>query len=105
MAIYNRSTTTGKYGITPEEFDQIMEVQDGVCAGCHRAPSTLRHLDIDHKHQRREAKASPESRRPLVRGALCHRCNRALGVVFDSPETLRNLADYLDNPPAQSVLQ
>lgn len=31
------------------------------------------------------------------RGWLCGSCNRALGLVKDSPELLRKLADYLEN--------
>jgi len=28
---------------------------------------------------------------------ICHQCNAALGFVNDNPETLRKLADYLEN--------
>ena len=31
-----------------------------------------------------------------VRGLLCQGCNMALGSAKDNPETLRNLANYLD---------
>lgn len=42
-------------------------------------------LVIDHDHLTNE-----------VRGTLCSNCNRALGLVHDSPKVLRNLADYLE---------
>lgn len=32
----------------------------------------------------------------LFRGWLCDRCNKTLGIVKDSPELLRSLADYLE---------
>ena len=32
----------------------------------------------------------------LFRGWLCNRCNRTLGFVYDNPELLRNLANYLE---------
>jgi hypothetical protein len=91
------------YGITPAELEAILAAQGGACAGCGRRP-TGRRLDIDHKHQPREKKATRESRRPMVRGLLCHLCNRAVGILRDNPTTLRRLADYLDRPPAVTVL-
>ena len=36
-------------------------------------------------------------KRDSVRALLCHRCNRSLILLRDSPELLRKAADYLEN--------
>ncbi|WP_243710725.1 endonuclease domain-containing protein [Actinomadura sp. KC216] len=74
------------------EYDQLFKAQGGVCAGCLQ-PRTQR-LSVDHDHKSQ-----------LVRGLLCRRCNgHVLPYSKDSPETLRRLADYLENPPALRIL-
>ncbi len=55
------------------------------CEVCGRAPNS-RGLHFDHDH-----------RTGAFRGWLCHRCNMALGLLDDSPATLRALADYLQD--------
>jgi len=73
-----------KYGIEPEAFDAILAKQDGVCAICKKPSEERLHVDHDHKTNK-------------VRGLLCGGCNRALGLMKDSPETLRAAAEYLDS--------
>lgn len=93
-----------KYGIIPSEYDEILAIQGGVCAGCGRKPNPDRRLDIDHIHQSGEKKRQPYERLPMVRGLLCHLCNRVLGILKDNPQTFKNLANYLENPPAKPVI-
>lgn len=57
------------YGISPEQFDQMMEMQGGVCVICKRPPREGRLLVVDHCHTSGR-----------VRAALCHGCNRWLGI-------------------------
>jgi hypothetical protein len=75
-----------RYGITPEQYEEMLGKQGGGCAVCGtRFPggnSTNFHVDHCHKTGR-------------VRGLLCRKCNHALGLVDDDPELLRALADYL----------
>ena len=73
------------YGITLETYNTLFERQNGVCAGCKR-PSKHKRLHIDHVHD--------ETKK--VRGLLCNSCNRALGLLLDSAETLKNLIEYID---------
>lgn len=73
------------YGITLEDYNALFERQNGVCAGCKR-PSKNKRLHIDHVHD--------ETKK--VRGLLCNSCNRALGLLLDSVETLKNLIEYID---------
>jgi hypothetical protein len=88
-----RHTLLWQYKMTPEEYDKLLEKQEGKCAGClveftfelnkankHTAP----HVDHDHLLG-------------YSRGLLCHSCNVTLGLVKDSPGTLRRLATYIED--------
>ncbi|WP_371666010.1 endonuclease VII domain-containing protein [Streptomyces sp. NBC_01241] len=80
------------YGLLPNEFDKLMEAQDGKCAGCGQKRNYR--LDCDHDHKN-----------GWLRGGLCRGCNRKiLPYAKDNPATLRALADYLENPVAIQVL-
>lgn len=76
-----------KYGITPQEYDLLLDAQKGVCAVCSGANRERmgRRLHVDHDH------ASG-----VVRGLLCTHCNNAIGHAVESPERLRALAAYLE---------
>ncbi len=93
-----RHITLARYGLTVADYETLLTLQGGVCRVCGRPPKT-RALNIDHEHQRRESKALPESRKGRVRGLLCHRCNRALGLLGNGTEELidriDNLKEYL----------
>lgn len=73
-----------KLGLTGAEVDAMCDAQEWKCKGCNRAllPGKGRH--VDHCHES-----------GLVRGILCQRCNMALGLLHDNPETLETLATYL----------
>jgi len=74
------------YGITYEEYEQMVEDQGGGCAICGKTESEEgRRLPIDHCHTTGK-----------VRGVLCAKCNQALGMFRDDPELLRNAAQYLE---------
>ncbi|MVO87406.1 hypothetical protein GPA10_22230 [Streptomyces sp. p1417] len=86
----SRVTTT--YGLGKGEYQALMEYQGGVCAICRE--SRRYRLDVDHDHKT-----------GLVRGLTCRLCNRGiLPKSRDNPETLRNAADYLEDPPAVRFL-
>jgi len=72
------------YGVAPEEYESMLSAQSGGCAVCGETNKNRRRLYVDHDHETGK-----------VRGLLCHRCNRVLGSVNDSPELLRRLIDYL----------
>ena len=102
--IVARSSRLAWYGLTEEDYQGILALQGGVCAGCGRAPKDTRRLDVDHRHQPGDKKREPWERASMVRGLLCHLCNRALGILRDNPQTFRNLAMFLENPPAIPVI-
>lgn len=82
------------YGLTPEDHDALLASQDYGCAGCgvgqaNGAGRSSVRLHVDHCHDT-----------GIVRGILCHRCNRAIGRIHDDSLTLRCLSLYLEDPPA-----
>lgn len=77
------------YGITTEQRDAMFEAQGRACAICKTTTGTWA---VDHDHA-----CCPGSKTcgKCIRGILCHNCNRALGMVGDSVETLLAAVDYL----------
>ena len=75
-----------KFGLTPDQYQAILESQGCGCAICG-AKSPGEHIDrfhIDHCHQYGN-----------VRGLLCHKCNLALGMVGDSLQSIGRYVEYL----------
>lgn len=76
-----RQIMLARYGITPEEFDRMLDEQGGHCATC---PETGP-LQVDHCHDTGR-----------VRGLLCRACNSTLGHARDDVPRLRALIAYLE---------
>lgn len=70
-----------RYGLTEEEYDAIIERQQGKCKICSKVPKKPC-LDHDHNTGR-------------VRGMLCDDCNKALGLLGDNTELLESAIKYL----------
>lgn len=70
-----------KYGLSPGRYNQMRLEQGNACAICRREKP----LCVDHDHETKK-----------VRGLLCQTCNRALGMLQDSPSRARSAAEYLD---------
>jgi hypothetical protein len=68
------------YGLTLEEYQEMLEAARGVCPICLKT----RKLYIDHDHQTGR-----------VRGLLCNRCNLGVGLLEDSAENLARGTAYL----------
>jgi len=79
-----RKRTFALYGLRVGQYDELLKSQRGGCAICKKIPSDGK-LCIDHCHET-----------GAVRGLLCNGCNFALGIAKDNPETLRRMAQYLD---------
>lgn len=87
---YKMRAKLRKYGLTPEQYDERIKVQKGLCAICNRPERALgkfgkvKELAVDHCHTSER-----------VRGLLCQNCNIALGGFEDNPNLLRNAIAYL----------
>lgn len=84
------------WGLTAEDYDGMLARQGGRCAICRRTATELwieagrkgsTQLFVDHSHAT-----------GLVRGLLCFRCNRALGLLRDDPDYLERGRRYLRGP-------
>lgn len=91
---YNRSTEKAKksaknsilkqkYRITIEDFERLQSKQYDACRICARKDLQL---VVDHDHKT-----------GIIRGLLCHNCNRGLGVFFENPALLRQAANHLED--------
>ena len=79
-----RKATLRRYTWTEEDFNQALWHQNGKCSGCGNIIDK-QSARIDHHHKTGQ-----------TRGLLCDHCNWAIGHVKDSPDTLKNLALYLE---------
>lgn len=88
-----RRRTPTKHALLLKEnrhlYDKLLAAQGGRCALCPRLPSPKRKLDLDHDHKTM-----------LIRGLLCHRCNRALPSWMDAAWLLR-AAEYVKATESQ----
>jgi epoxyqueuosine reductase QueG len=74
------------HNITIDYYDELLKKQNGVCAICLKACNKNKRLSVDHDHKTGK-----------VRGLLCNKCNRALGMFKDDPKLLRSAARYILN--------
>ena len=77
-----------RYGITLEQYNEMVEVQGGRCAICNKIPPGTSHISrrlaVDHDHVT-----------GTVRGLLCSTCNTTIGMIDDSPGLLDKMRRYL----------
>lgn len=74
------------YGISLEEYQTLLELQEECCAICGDHASTVakNRLYVDHCHKEGH-----------VRGLLCSHCNFVLGQAKDNVEILESAILYL----------
>lgn len=82
---HERQRRLRKYGITQEQYDQLLADQAGHCPGCGTDDPGTKGWCIDHCH-----------RSGRVRALLCNRCNTVLGLANEDPAILRMLADFIE---------
>ena len=76
-----------RYGLTHEQFEVMLEAQDGRCAICRTDTpkgSGGFHWCVDHDHVTGQ-----------VRGILCGHCNQGIGMLQDDPDVIAGAAWYV----------
>lgn len=75
----------GEYGITTDDFEYLLNKQNGKCAICGVSQcATGRRFAVDHCHKT-----------GMVRGLLCQSCNTGLGKFKDNVNNLEQAVKYL----------
>ena len=90
---HRRGIVLRKYGLTLEQYDQMVLDQDDRCAICATTDKgrDRQHWSIDHCHATNK-----------VRGLLCHTCNLGIGHLGDDAERVYAAAVYLRDHSRQS---
>lgn len=83
---YSKRYNLTRYGISTEQYAEMLVRQDGLCKICGQPRTEKFALSVDHDH------ASGK-----IRGLLCGNCNFILGHAKDNPSLLRKAAEYLEN--------
>lgn len=80
-----------RYGITPEQYDEMLETQKRRCAICDTGNVEL---VVDHDHETGS-----------VRALLCRQCNVGIGNLRDDPVILLRGFEYLARYPKAGYIQ
>ncbi len=70
-----------KHNISLDDYKLMEQKQNGMCAICLKKDNNLY---VDHCHKTE-----------IIRGLLCNSCNKALGLFYDSTESLKKAVEYL----------
>jgi len=91
-AVGHAAMVAKTYGLTPEAYTALLDLQGGKCAICRARPISKR-LAVDHDHAT-----------DAVRGLLCSRCNHDLmGAAWDSSAMALALWHYINTPPSSGA--
>jgi hypothetical protein len=72
------------HGLSPEEYESILNSQGGVCAICQKDQWNSKGPNVDHDHLTGN-----------IRGILCNGCNTALGLIKENSDTAIAMAEYI----------
>ena len=82
-----------RFGITLEDYENMLESQGYVCAICHGNETVMdkrigrpRNLAVDHCHNTGK-----------IRGLLCTNCNTMIGSAMDNKGVLASAIEYLES--------
>lgn len=86
---YKDSKLRSCYGITIEQYNEKLKLQNGCCAICKNSETRIKNgktmaLCVDHNHTTKQ-----------VRGLLCSHCNTILGASKENIDTLLQSIEYL----------
>ena len=80
----DRSNLKKRFGITVDQYAEMLDKQQGSCAICRTECVTGKRLAVDHCHETGR-----------IRGLLCFNCNIGLGKFKDSTKMLETAIAYL----------
>jgi Recombination endonuclease VII len=91
-----------RFHLTWDAYQALQAKYDYKCGACGRPESDNGKfvLSIDHDHACCSGRTSCGK---CIRGLLCNRCNRALGLFGDSVELLKKAIEYLETHDAPRV--
>lgn len=92
--------TLRKYGLSLDDWREILERQGNVCAICELEPKSGR-MVVDHEHVRGYKKLPPEERKRRIRGILCWFCNHWYVGRSITVKKARNVVAYLEEYEAR----
>lgn len=72
------------YGLTLEDYREMLKNQNNACKICQAPPKEKRRLCVDHCHKTGK-----------VRGLLCDKCNKAIGLLNDDIKLFENVIEHL----------
>ena len=73
------------YGISLDQFNQMVTVQDGKCAICAKPFKNSKDTCVDHNHNSDK-----------VRQLLCIKCNFLVGICGENTSILQKAIEYLN---------
>lgn len=84
-----------KFGLTIEQYDEMVSSQNNLCAICEQSPKLGKVLVVDHNHKTN-----------TVRALLCSHCNTVLGLFYENIQLLNEAIAYLqfDNSTVEAIL-
>lgn len=91
------------YGITEEDYQELLEFQGGRCYICQWARGKTRRLCVDHDHSCQVGHPKELGCQECVRGLLCQFCNTVVGRARDAVEWFLRGVEYLRDPPYQRM--
>jgi hypothetical protein len=90
---YRKSYLKTRYGMTIEQFNELMERQQNACGLCKEPFKEGEFPHVDHDHTCCPGKNSCGR---CIRGVLHSTCNRVIGLTKDNPNLCRQAAEYLE---------
>lgn len=94
-ALYRKRARLKRYGITPEQYDQLLTEQGGKCTICGANECvTGREFAVDHCHTTGK-----------IRGILCGPCNVGIGMLGEDLSRIEKAHSYLQSHLSNEEVQ
>ena len=77
------------YSITKNDYEVLLKQQNNKCKICGSEPPLVgkkKYLCVDHDHKTGK-----------IRGLLCDKCNRGIGLLNDDYKIIQNALNYILN--------